>query len=261
MHAPSAADIGASTTVPQAGIADVFAPLSAQGLHLHAVFDLHRLPASVRATLGLSEAERGRFTQLILIGHRGRDFWAALQRRGLHGSDPVDTFVGECVRAWMDGTLAGHAWRQVFPGPHPVGLQALGALAGWHRPSPFWVGVDAAWGSWFAYRAVLLTDTALPLTPKRELESPCLACVDQPCVRACPAGALASEATGPWRLQACLNHRLQPDSGCQDRCLARNACPVGAEHRYPEAQTAYHYLQSLPAIRAYAQRAPEAPGG
>jgi len=230
---------------------DLFAPLRAQGLHLHAVFNLADLPADVIDTLGLDEQARDQYTQLILLGHLGRDFWQALQARGMHGSTPVDTFATECAERWMASSLPGHRWRLVFPGDQPVGLQRLGQLAGWHKASPFWVGVDAEWGSWFAYRAVLLTDTQLPVTPRRELASPCASCTGQPCVSACPAGALATEASGPWRLRACLDYRLQPGSACLDRCLARNACPVGEPFRYRDEQIAYHYLHSMHAIRAY----------
>ena len=237
--------------IPDTVVADpAFALLTAVGLNLHAVFLLDSLPPEVLETLALTEAERGRFHQLILIGHRGRDLWNSLKQRGMHGADPLDQFVAERVAAWMAGPLHGHAWRLVFPGTHPVGLQRLGALAGWHQPSPFWVGVDAEWGSWFAYRAVVLADTHLALAPRRELQSPCVACIAKPCIEACPVGALASERTGAWRLQTCLDFRKQAASPCQDRCLARNACPVGAEHRYTQEQVAYHYLQSMPMIRA-----------
>lgn len=230
---------------------DLFAPLSAHGMPLHAVFDLDGLPHDVLERLALTEEERERYRQLILIGNLGGGFWQALQRRGMHGSAPVDTFVGECVRAWMEGPLAGHAWLQLFPGTRPIGLQRLGELAGWHHPSPFWVGVDAEWGSWFAYRAAVLADTSLPVTPRRETTSPCLSCSGQPCVSACPAGALASDQTGAWRLQVCLDYRKQPGSACVDRCLARNACPVGEPHRYSDEQIAYHYLHSMRAIREW----------
>lgn len=230
-------------------VSPLFASLATEGLNVHAVFSLKSLPPEVLATLALTDEERGRFRQLVLIGHRGRDFWTALQRRGMHGAHPVDQFVTERVAAWMDGPLQGHAWRQVFPGPHPVGLQRLGELAGWHHPSPFWVGVDSAWGSWFGYRAVVLADTHLALTPRRETPSPCDSCSNKPCIQACPAGALASERTGAWQLQACLDFRKQPASPCQDRCLARNTCPVGADHRYADSQIAYHYLHSMQVIR------------
>lgn len=233
----------------------VFGPLAEQGLSLQAVWDIDTLPADVLQGLCLSAAERASWRQLVLIGHHGRAFWEALQRRGMHGSDPVDTFVAECVRRWMAASLPGHRWWLVFPGERPVGLQRLGELAGWHQPSPFRVGVDAEWGSWFAYRAVLLTDTALPVTPRRQQSSPCLSCSAQPCVAACPAGALVAGrpevAAAGFGLRACIDHRLRPASPCQDRCLARLACPVGEQARYSEAQIAYHYLQSLPAIRRW----------
>lgn len=237
---------------------DPFASLTAVGLNLHAVMDLSRLPSPVVATLGLTEAEKPRWRQLILLGNMGTSAWDALQARGMHGSDPLDTWVTERVTAWMQGPLAGHHWRLVFPGPTAVGLQALGQLAGWHHPSPFWVGVDAHWGSWFAYRAVVLADTDLPLTPRRELASPCLTCDGQPCVSACPAEALKRvdegtvHGTAAGDLGACMSFRLRAASPCQDRCLARQACPVGEAHRYGEAQMAYHYLQSLPALRRWA---------
>lgn len=229
----------------------LFADLDAQGLNLQAVFALDTLPAEVLQTLALNETERTRFKQLILVGHRGRRFWAALQERGMHGAHPMDQFVTECIATWMEGPLHGHTWRQVFPGPQAVGLQSLGRLAGWHHASPFWVGVHQDWGSWFAYRAVVLADTDLPLTPRLETPSPCDSCSEKPCIRACPAGALASAQTGAWQLRTCLDYRKQEGSPCQDRCLARNACPVGAAQRYDDAQISYHYLHSMQAIRRY----------
>lgn len=228
-----------------------FAPLNAVGLNLQVVFNLADLPAEVLDTLGMTDDERTRYKQLILIGHLGRDFWAALQQRGMHGANPVDQFVTERVQGWMTSTSPTAQWRQVFPGPHPVGLQRLGALAGWHHPSPFWVGVDAEWGSWFAYRAVVLADTALPVTPRRQTTTPCDTCIEKPCINACPAGALASDQTGPWRLQTCLTFRKQPQSPCMDRCLARNACPAGEAYRYTDQQIAYHYLHSMKVIREH----------
>lgn len=236
---------------PGATDGHLFANLDAQGLNLQAVFALESLPAEVLQTLALSGAEQARFRQLILVGNRGKIFWKALQARGMHGAHPMDQFVTECIAAWMEGPLYGHAWRQVFPGPQAVGLQRLGSLAGWHHPSPFWVGVHQDWGSWFAYRAVVLADTDLPLTPQRESPSPCDSCADKPCITACPAGALASAQTGAWQLRTCLDYRKQENSACQDRCLARNACPVGAAQRYDDAQIRYHYLHSMQAIRAF----------
>lgn len=235
--------------MPAATGQDLFAGVRAQGLNLHAVLDLHTLLPEVRATLGPHDG--GRYRQLILLGHAGRDFWTALQRRGMHGSDPVDTFSTECVRDWMAQQHPQVLWAQVFPGTAPVGLQRLGQLAGWHHATPFGLGVNTPWGSWFAYRAVLLADTDWPVMPPMAGAHPCHACADRSCLAACPVDALNPVLTAEQRLHTCLGERKRPASPCQDRCLARNACPVGAEHRYTDAQTAYHYLQSLPVIRRY----------
>lgn len=226
---------------------DVFAAVQAQGLNLHAVLDLHALPPEVRASLGVSDLSL--YRQLVLLGHAGRDFWNALQRRGMHGSDPVDTFTTECVRHWMALQHPGVRWAQVFPGTAPVGLQRLGQLAGWHHAAPFGLGVNTPWGSWFAYRAVVLTNSDWATTPPLSNTHPCATCADQPCVTACPVDALNPAYPPAQRLHTCLAERQRPASPCMDRCLARQACPVGGEHRYTQAQTAYHYLQSLPMIR------------
>jgi hypothetical protein len=45
-------------------------------------------------------------------------------------------------------------------------------------------------------------------------------------------------------VQACSGHLLAPaDEGAeciQRGCLARRACPVGAQHRYADAHAAFH---------------------
>jgi len=224
-----------------------FPSLSAQGLNLQAVLDLNQLPADVIDSLALDETERASYTQLLLIGHRGRQLWQTMQARGMHGEHPIDDFSREQMVQLFAGPLAGCRYRIVFPSAQPVGLQRLGELAGWHHASPFRVGIHRQWGSWFAYRAVAIANTALPLTPRQEDSSPCDDCVSRVCVSACPASALGAT----YNMKACLNHRKQVDSSCQDRCLARNACTVGATYRYTEAQTSYHYLQSMPMIRQY----------
>jgi epoxyqueuosine reductase len=226
-----------------------FRGLAANGLNLQAVFNLAQLPADVIASLALSDDERARYTQLLLVGHGGRRMWEAVQARGMHGGDPIDAFAREQVEQLFepDGALAGHSFRIVFPGSLAVGLQRLGELAGWHHAAPFRLGVNRTWGSWFAYRAVAVADTALPLTRRMEDASPCDDCKARPCTTACPVAAVGEN----YDLNACLDHRKQPGSSCAERCLARNACPVGAENRYTEAQTSYHYLRSLADIRKY----------
>lgn len=221
-----------------------FSALDAAGLNLQAVFDLAALPAEMRAQLDPAGAYRG----LILIGHGGRTLWERVQAARLPSVHPIDDFTRTTVAAWLAGQLPGVAHALLYPGDGPVGLQALGRLAGWHHDSPFRVGVNADWGSWFAYRAVLLVAADLPPTPALAGESPCAACAGQPCVAACPADALTDR---DFSLAQCVAYRRQPDSRCRLTCVARTSCPVRPEHRYDDAQIAHSYSRSLAMIEKY----------
>lgn len=221
-----------------------FSALNAAGLNLQAVFDLAALPAEMRAALDPAHGHR----QLILIGHGGRTLWQRVQAARLAGGHPIDQFTVATVAAWLSAQLPGCACEIIYPGEAPLGLQALGRLAGWHHESPFRVGVNARWGSWFAYRAVVLADTSLPTTPPMNEGSPCVVCLDEPCVAACPAGALDER---DFSLQKCIAYRRQPDSQCRVTCVARTSCPVRPEHRYDDAQIAHSYSRSLAMIEQW----------
>ncbi len=225
----------------------VFAALSAQGLNLQAVFAVAALPAAIREALPDTDAGEP-FAQLILIGNAGPALWRAVEATNITSADPIDDFSTQAVCRWLDGLAGGGERQMLYPGTAPVGLQTLGNVAGWHHPSPFMVGIQPHWGTWFAYRAVVLANTRLPISAPVHTTSPCNACGDRPCVRACPAAAMAS---GRFSLEACLDYRRAPDSACARTCVARLRCPVGAEHRYPEAQIRHAYTHSLRMIRGH----------
>lgn len=222
------------------------------GLNRQHVFDLASLPAAVLATLDIQAGER----QLILIGHGGRRLWERVQAGGMAGCDPIDDYSVQTIRRWFAQELPERRFRILFPGTRVIGLQTLGALAGWHQPSPLMIGVDAEWGSWYAYRAVVVADTAFAPSPRREARSPCPSCPAAPCIQACPAHALAG---GRFDLEACSRYRLGPDSPCATACLARQACPAGSEHRYDAAQIRHSYAHSLAVIRQYYAGATQIP--
>lgn len=223
------------------------------GLNRQHVFNLSQLPADLLAPLGLQPHER----QLILFGHAGRRLWQQVQAGGAPGAHPVDPHPIDAhsmrsVQHWLGQALPAARQRMVYPqglppGQH-IGLQRLGALAGWHHAAPFMVGIDSHWGSWFAYRVVLLTDTDLPATPVQDLGHPCPTCSSQACIRACPAQALDA---GHMDLAACQQQRLAEGSACAQACLARQACPVGAEHRYDDSQIRHGAAGSLAVIRRH----------
>lgn len=231
--------------MPQAFPADLF---DAAGLNRQAIFARNELPGDMLAALEQITGPDPDWRQLILLGHGGRRLWQCVQAANMAGPHPIDDYTVRTIGQCFASRLPEHRYRLLYPSEHPVGLQQLGRLAGWHQPSPFMVGVDSAWGSWFAYRAVILADTDFAPTPPARSSSPCPSCASQPCLAACPADALRD---GSLRLAKCVAYRTQPDSPCAYTCLARLACPVGAEHRYDEAQIRHSYALSLDMIRRY----------
>ncbi|BFM15541.1 4Fe-4S dicluster domain-containing protein [Maricurvus nonylphenolicus] len=238
----------------------LFDRLDQYGLNLQAVLKIADLPESVRASLASTLEEDDQLTDILLIGHAGRDFWQAFKasRWGdianrIH-PHPIDSFTTETIASSLSDTCPEVSYRWLYPADQClVDLQALGRLAGWHGESPFRSGVNQPWGPWYAYRAVLVS-TPLQEKPERridpEVQSPCSTCSAKPCVRACPADALG-ESHADFQLQVCLDYRLQPQSPCAHQCIARSACPVGQEHRYSQDQMHYHYGVSLEMIRKW----------
>lgn len=221
-----------------------FAALDAVGLNLRAVFALDQLPDALR-----NECDPARnYSQLILIGNGGRAMWQAILREGGRSADPIDDFSVRAVRRWLAAQASGRSYEIVYPGERLVGLQSLGECAGWHFASPFMVGINERWGTWFAYRVAVLADTDFEPTRPVPGEPPCTACRPRPCVSACPGKAI--EDSG-FNLADCVRYRLRPDSACQTTCMARLACPVRAEHRYDDEQIRHAYTISLRFIEQY----------
>ncbi|NHC06970.1 hypothetical protein [Azonexus fungiphilus] len=230
--------------------ADVFPTdfLAEAGLNRQHVFACADLPAALLAPLARQPRER----QLILLGHAGRRLWQCVQAARPAGEHPIDDYTKSTVDRCFARFFPGRHYRIVYPGPAPIGLQALGAHAGWHQPSPLMIGIDREWGSWYAYRCVILADTGFSpdATVDREnpaKSSPCTDCRERPCVAACPAGAVGDR----FDLAACSDERLRPGSPCGESCLARLACPVGSEHRYDATQIRHSYRQSLALLKSW----------
>jgi epoxyqueuosine reductase len=221
------------------------AALDRCGLNRHAVFDLADLPGDI---VGSIASDTAGYRQLILIGHGGKALWESVTKSGIGGADPIDEFTLRTVRQWMAEFQPDHRYAILYPGPQPVALQRLGALAGWHHASPFMLGIDAEWGTWYAYRAIVLANTHFAPSPVVDRISPCATCQTRPCIAACPA---ASMADGTFSLQKCVAWRKQADSPCAFTCLARLACPVGSDHRYCIEQLAHTYSISLQTIKEH----------
>ena len=211
------------------------------GLNLQSIFNIDQLPPEILARLDMPVEK---YRQLILIGHGGTTMWQSLKASGIQSENPINDFSIQSVEHYFAEHLPDTDYAVVYPGDHPVGLQALGKLAGWHHASPFMVGINEVWGTWYAYRAVVLADTDFEPTVPVQSVSPCNGCQDKICIAECPAGA----AGDVFDLQKCIAYRKQPASKCSATCLARVSCPVGGAHRYSDEQIQYHYAISMKTI-------------
>lgn len=193
-----------------------------------------------------------RYRRAVVLGSGGGAFWARF--RAAHPGppqlpgNPLDRYTEARVEALLaplreDDPEAVAA----YPFTHPRQLlpfMGLVAELGFLGKAPFGVAVDPEHGPWFAWRAAVLTAAPYPESVF-PAASPCAAC-PAPCVAACPAEAV-DKAGFRWR--DCVTFRLGAET-CRERCLAREACPVGLGSRYTTEAIRYHYTASLRMIRA-----------
>ena len=220
------------------------------GFNMQALFAVSDLPESVVKSLPRGDIVNGGCNQsLLLVGNGGARFWQQYQfRKNSLSANPIDEYSVQVMSNFMAQRWPNLSFKVLYPSTHPVGLQKLGELSGWHHPSPMKIGINSIWGLWYAYRALLLVDGRLTPTVKVDTASPCDSCAEKYCVQACPAQALDQQQL---RLQVCSDYRLQPQSDCQTTCLARLACPVQTQHQYSAQQIEYHYAQSLRTLSAF----------
>lgn len=123
------------------------------GLHLQAVFNLSDIPDEITAVISEHVPDLSRFKQLIMFGHGGTRMWESVQQSEFAGDDhPIDSFSVNIVKQYFADTCSGSSFEILYPhSSRMVPLQKLGVLAGWHNASPFRIGINAEWGSWFAY--------------------------------------------------------------------------------------------------------------
>jgi methylmalonic aciduria homocystinuria type C protein len=114
-------------------------------------------------------------------------------------------------------------------------MQRLAHVAGLAFLTETHMSVHPTYGPWIGLRAVVIVSVPGPPGSPETLEHPC-----GDCARGCrnaferALGTLAgtpSEANARAHWQAWL--------------ACRDACPVGREHRYSEAQIRYHYCRQL----------------
>jgi hypothetical protein len=217
-------------------LVEVEAALRARGLAPRGAFH----PA---ASDGVSALSGGRpVGTLVLAGNVGTSLWARFASERRAEPEPLDRWsarvLGE-IAARFDAAV-------VLPGdgpPRPPFLRWAQRAEPVH-PSPLGVLIHPDHGLWHAYRGAIAFSERLALPVRDTRESPCTSCRERPCLAACPVGAFT---TAGYDDAACAAH-LESGAGAacfESACLARAACPVAREHRYPPEQARFHLTAFL----------------
>lgn len=176
---------------------------------------------------------------LVLVGHVGSSHWPHFQRFQLvHGGpDPLDEWSKQVIEPISDA----FSCEALYPFEKPWWpFQSWISQSEGLRASPLGILIHPEFGLWHGYRAALGFTTPIRLPEPTVLQHPCDQCEDRPCLSACPAGALDA---GQFDVGPCRNYLAgeMTTDGCLSKgCASRNACPVGREYRYDDAQLRFH---------------------
>ncbi|MCZ4282888.1 ferredoxin [Kiloniella laminariae] len=190
---------------------------------------------------------------VVVVGNTGSgDFWPQFQLSAEYHdglAHPMDRWTERVIGKLAAGLGAEALFPSVGPPYYP--FQRWAAKAEELYPSPIGLFISPRWGTWHALRAaILLPEKLTDLPAVNQGASPCLSCVDQPCLTACPVSAF--EADQPYDYLACARH-LSTDAGencIEQGCLARRACPVGQDFMLYPAHAAFHMTAFVRARQA-----------
>lgn len=235
-------------------ISEVFArlgrSLSAHGLFVRGGF--HPVPED-----GVRDLADGRKARTaVLIGNAGGALWRAYSHaRAADAQGDAQAFdshhpMDRWMRPLIEAAAREVGAEPVFPndGPPFVPILDWAQRAEPVYRSPIGIMIHPDFGLWHVYRAVLLFAGHLDVPPSDDRPSPCETCTARPCLKVCPVDAFEP---GRFAAARCADH-VEGSSGasCRERgCLARRACPVGVDLRYPPEAQAFHTAAMVRAVR------------
>ena len=215
----------------------VRAALEPHGLFVRGIVSQSRHPDLMPAN------NRGTDIQsVVLVGPKGGSNWSQFREwqarqtdRG--GTDPLDSWSKVVLRPIAEG-LKATVW---FPSDPPwQPFQTWAVAAEGLKPSPLGLLIHSEFGLWHSYRGAFGFDFDPATEMKSPAGHPCDTCFEKPCLQSCPVSAITESGFDVTSCRAHLKTE-QGQGGCMTSgCLARSACPVGAEWRYSSDQLRFH---------------------
>jgi epoxyqueuosine reductase len=223
--------------------------LNEKGLTLISVLDTQTLPSSLKEGISEQEIALDEYPRLVVLANGGGNLWKTFSADRPVVEHPLDHYSIQITSQFFESFLPHVPNIRLYPQAHQLPIQQLSRFAGWSFPSPLGMDIHPEFGLWYAYRAIYLVGSELPLFNDAYTKSPCDDCKEKPCFPACPSGAV--QGIEKFDTSKCIPHRLTKDSECAETCLARLACPIGLQHQYSAEQISFHYLYSLHAYQRY----------
>ena len=177
---------------------------------------------------------------LVLAGFVGRAQWPAFAGSP-EASDGQPNPLDRWSRRAIGGLAAELGASALYPfgGPPWLPFQRWAMKAEPVHRSALGMLIHPEWGLWHSYGGALAFAERLALPARDNRPSPCDSCAAKPCLSACPVGAFTIEH---YNVDACAAHiRSAAGRDCLELgCRARDACPVGAVHRFGREQAGFH---------------------
>ena len=178
---------------------------------------------------------------LVLVGNLGPSLERLFRSQDLSPTekDPLDEWTQKVMEPIAQKIDAQCFYP--FQGPPFLPFEKWALKTGLVFRSPLGILIHPIYGLWHAYRAALLLPGKIQ-SAANETASPCLSCIDHPCLSACPVAAFSEDG---YRVQSCRDHlKTSPGDHCMfSGCASRRACPVGARFHYGPFQTRFHMTQ------------------
>jgi methylmalonic aciduria homocystinuria type C protein len=162
-----------------------------------------------------------------------RELWAC--------PEPLDTYTERCISRAVEALGVPATVRFAHElGQRCVAMQRLAHAAGLAYLTETHLSVHPTYGPWIALRAAVSLAVPGPEGAEPGLVHPCGGCAG----RCQPAfeRALAALAGPPSEASVLDAWQVWADF--------RAACPIGREHRYPEAMLRYHYTKDRRALES-----------
>jgi len=222
--------------------ADIQSLVESHGLRIRGTLDAHATDIPTQPNGQDSKS-------LVLVGPEGGSLWPVFSQSNEYldkQADPLDRWsrrIGESVAAELDAQV-------VFPfeGPPFYPFIAWASESSSVSSSRLGMSLDRRFGLWHAFRFALVLPYEIDgAEAETNLVPACDTCQQTPCLQVCPVSAFDGKQYDVHRCYQYL--RDNSEAPCHtEGCLARNACPEGAEHRYPDEQVVFHIRQFYQAL-------------